>query len=74
MDQFPDITIKMIEKLFLNENNEELDEEDKRMQAKTKANMKLMSKGTAAKDMWLKKGAKGGLMALVANNNSVNTV
>ena len=44
------------------------------LQAKTKANMKLMLKGTAAKDMWLKKGAKGGLMALVANNNSVNTV
>ena len=50
---FPDMTIKMIEKLFLNGTDEEdLTEEDKKLQAQTKANLVLISPTFYAKLFW----------------------
>ncbi len=66
------MTIKMIEKLFLNgsEEEEDLSEEDKRLQAKTKANLERLA---TQKDKWMKKGGHTGVMALVAHT-SISTM
>jgi len=66
------MTIKMIEKLFLNgsEEEEDLSEEDKRLQAKTKANLERLA---TQKDKWMKKGGHTGVMALVAQT-SISTM
>jgi hypothetical protein len=59
------MTIKMIDKMFLNPNlDEELDEEDKRLQALTKANLKKLESGIHPRDKWLKKGVAGHAGAL----------
>ena len=70
------MTIKMIEKMFLNPNiDEELDEEDKRLQALTKANLKKLESGALPRDKWLKKGIAGHSNTLaLAANTGLNTM
>jgi hypothetical protein len=66
------MTIKMIEKLFLNGTDEEEDltEEDKKLQAQTKANLERMA---TQKEKWMKKGGHTGVLALVAKT-SISTM